>query len=217
MTGQASAHRSRRYRARIIIATTAIAVTGLIAGCGPELAGSAAVVGDQRITDKELSQDVDRVTQALGIETSERANQLVLQRLITSELISILAERENIAVTEGQVRKFIDETVGKLGGREAFDSQLLQLGVIPEAANGFVRVILLQQALGEKLAPGEPAEAQGQAIGQAIITLSEELNTRVSPRFGTWDARQLAVGPTPNDLSVPATGQRAGLVPVPAN
>jgi hypothetical protein len=33
--------------------------------------------------------------------------------------------------------------------------------------------------------------------------LSEELDTTIAPRFGTWDAATLSLGPTPEDLAAP--------------
>ncbi len=50
-------------------------------GCGVDLAGSAAVIGDQRITDTQLTDDVALVTQALDLPASDQVNQVVLDRL----------------------------------------------------------------------------------------------------------------------------------------
>jgi len=186
---------------------------GLIAGCGPELAGSAAVVGDDRVTDTQLADQVTVVTTALGIQSSAKANQVVLDRLIRAELYNELAARNGIDVTDGEVTKFLNETAAQVGGQQALNAQLLQSGVPESEVFGFAQTFLTQKALAEKLAPGKSQQEQGVILGAAVIALSKELDTRVSPRFGTWDADRLSVGAPPNDLSEPLPTSNSSFLP----
>jgi len=183
----------------------AIAALGLGAsGCGVDLAGSAAVVGQQRVTDTQLTEDVAAVTSALGIDSSDQVNQIVLDRLIRADLFEELATRNDVTVNQGELEAFIDETAASVGGREQLETQLLQSSGVPaDSVESFARTFLLQQKIAEKLVPGGDQDQQGEALAGAVIALSEELDTRVSPRFGTWDPARLSVGPIPNDLSAP--------------
>ncbi len=198
-----SVSRQPRRRRGVIAVASMLAVGGLVAACGTELSGSAAVVGDTRITDSRLSDQVNTVTAALGIPASAKANQIVLDRLIRAQLYSELSSKLGITVTDGEVQQFINETETKVGGKQALVDQLLQAGVPESEVFGFARTFLEQRAIAEKIAAGKSQEEQGAALGEAAIMISTELDTQVSPRFGTWDAQNLSVGPPPNDLSEP--------------
>lgn len=193
----------------------AIAALGVGAsGCGAEQAGSAAVVGEQRVTDTKLATDVAAVTDALDIDSSDQVNQIVLDRLIREDLFEELAKRTDVTITKGELDAFIEETAASVGGREQLDSQLLQSSGVPaDAVKGFARTFLLQQKIAEKLVPGGAEEQQGEALAGAVIALSEELDTRVSPRFGTWDPARLSVGPIANDLSAPIVNPEDAALP----
>ncbi|MGA9146922.1 MAG: hypothetical protein WBZ04_05130 [Candidatus Nanopelagicales bacterium] len=202
-----------RNRRRVAVVGAMLITGGLVAGCGPELAGSAAVIGNDRVTDSQLSDQVTVVTTALGIGSSAKANQVVLDRLVRAELYDELAARNGIDVTDGEVTKFLNETAAQVGGQEALNAQLLQSGVPQSEVFGFAQTFLTQKALAEKLAPGKSQQEQGVILGAAVIALSKELDTRVSPRFGTWDAERLSVGAPPNDLSEPLPTENSSLMP----
>lgn len=204
-----------RKRRRILGVAAVLAVGGLVAGCGPELAGSAAVVGQDRVTDSQLSTQVDTVTSALGIPTSAKANQVVLDRLIRAELYDALAARLDVAISDGEVQKFLNDTIAQAGGQKALEDQLLQSGVPSTEIFGFARTFMQQKAIAEKIAAGKTQQEQGQVLGAAIIALSKELDTRVSPRFGTWNAEKLSVGEPPNDLSEPLPTESSDVMQMP--
>ena len=82
----------------------------------------------------------------------------------------------------------------------------LQQGIAPSQVADVVVLNLQVAALSEALVPGGDQQAQGTALVQALSVLSQVLDTRVSPRYGTWDPASLAVGTVPDDLSVPAAG-----------
>ena len=206
-------NRKPRIRRRVAVIGAMLVTGGLIAGCGPELAGSAAVVGDDRVTDTQLADQVTVVTTALGIQSSAKANQVVLDRLIRAELYNELAARNGIDVTDGEVTKFLNETAAQVGGQQALNAQLLQSGVPESEVFGFAQTFLTQKALAEKLAPGKSQQEQGVILGAAVIALSKELDTRVSPRFGTWDSDRLSVGAPPNDLSEPLPTSNSSFLP----
>ena len=75
--------------------------------------------------------------------------------------------------------------------------------VAPSQLESIIRLQLQAQDLGIALNPSGSAEEQGRAVFEAAGALSEELQTTVSPRYGTWDPATLALGPTPDDLSAP--------------
>jgi hypothetical protein len=177
----------------------------LVAGCGQTLAGSAAVVGDARLTDTELSQTVTTLTERLGIPASDQVSQTVLSRWMVAEMVEQLAAQRGIAVTKGQVDQTIADEVERSGGREAFEAGALQAGVLPEDIPDAVRTSLLIDQLSQTTVTTEDPTGQAGLL-VAVQQLSQELDPQVSPRFGTWDAEQLTVGGLPDDLSTPVVG-----------
>ena len=194
---------ARSRKCQVMLAAGLVVAGTAISGCSPDQAGSAAVVGDVRITDEQLTQEAQLVTSALHIDQSDRVNQVILDRLIRKVIFDEMAAEQNITITQGQLDQFLSNTAKQLGGESQLEDQLMQSGVPGPAIQSFAMTYLQQQALAEKLAPGKSAQDQGQALGDAAMQISQALNTQVSPRFGTWDTSSLSVGPIPDDLSAP--------------
>jgi len=185
-----------------------VAVGVAIAGCDPALSGSAAVVGEERLTDSALSETTTQLTQKLGIPESAQVSQVVLSRWVVAELIDELAVRRGVEVTKGAVDQSISEETERAGGREALEQSALQAGVVPEMIPEVVRTTLLIDQLSKISVTGDDPTGQTGLLVQ-VQQLSEELQPQVSPRFGTWDAEQLTVGALPDDLSTTADASGA--------
>lgn len=192
-----------------------VAAAGLaLAACGPTLSGSAAVVGEQRLTDSDLAQTTSQLTEKLGIPESPQVSQAVLSRWIVGELVDEMAARKGVDVTKGDVDAAVAAEVERAGGAEALEQGALQAGVLPEAIPEVVRTTLLVEVLSKGTITGDDPTGQTGLLTQ-IQQLSDEISPQVSPRFGTWDAQQLSVGALPDDLSTPAGAEEAlvGLPP----
>lgn len=192
-----------------------VCVAGLaLAGCGPTLSGSAAVVGEQRLTDSQLAQTTSELTGALGIPDSAQVTQAVLSRWMVDQLVTQLADNQQVSVTKGEIDAVIADEVKNAGSREQLEQAALQSGVLPSMIPDAIRTTLLIDALSKKVA--NPQDPSGQtALVAEVQKFSETLDPRVSPRYGTWDAQQLTVSALPDDLSTPISGN-AGLGEIPA-
>jgi hypothetical protein len=187
----------------------AVVLAGVVlSGCAQTLAGSAAVVGDERLTDSELSQTVNTLTEKLGIQSNEQVSQAILSRWMVGELVEQLAQDKGFTLTKGEVDAAIAEQVQSAGGQEAFEQSALQAGVLPEGISDAVRVSLLIDKMTEFTVTGDDPTGQAGLIVQ-VQQLAEELDPQVSPRFGTWDPQQLTVGALPDDLSTPVVQEQA--------
>ena len=187
-----------------------IAVVALaLAGCSSPTPGAAAVLGETRKTDTALTAQVQtvRTAQGKGLDTADAAlTAQTLDRMVKSELVDMLATRAGIEITQGQIDAQMTEYDTQAGNRAEVEKIFLEQGIAPSQIPGVIVLNLQANALGLQLAPDADAEAQGQAVVKAITVLSELLETEVSPRYGTWDAATLQVGPAPNDLSSPPAG-----------
>ena len=95
---------------RNVISGVAIAVLGLgalsLTGCGANQAGAAALLGDERISESELNEQVQALLTAQGLPAQDSSAELITQtldRLITTNLVHQLAEREGVAIDQGEV------------------------------------------------------------------------------------------------------------------
>lgn len=176
----------------------------LLAGCGQSetLAGSAALVGDARLTDAELSQTVTTLSEKLGIPKSDQVSQAVLSRWMVAQMVDELAAQKGVTVSKGEVDAMIADQTKQAGGQEAFETGALQAGVLPEGIPEAVRTSLLIDRLSKTTITGDDPSGQTGLI-TAVQAISEDLDPQVSPRFGTWNAQELTVGALPDDLSTP--------------
>lgn len=192
-------------RLALAAATAAVAVLAL-SGCGSSPAGAAATLGDTRISDATLTAQVQEVLEAKGQPADSADASLVQQtlgRMITIELLDTLAAREGVEVTQGQIDEEYANYSAQVGGDDALQELFLQENVAPSQLESIIRLQIQAQLLGIALAPEGSAEEQGTAVFEAAALLSEELDTTIAPRFGTWDPATLSLGPTPEDLAAP--------------
>lgn len=208
----------RGWRRRATVAATVGVVTLAVAGCSVDTAGAAAVVGEQRVTDSAVAADVAAVRAEVPPATfdSAKVTKATVERLTRAVIVSIASTREGIVVTPSQVDQLLDTTAKSAGGTQALDQALVtQFSVPSSAVSSYALTFLEQQALAKKLAPNA-TDGGEKALTDYLGALSVELDTQVSPRFGTWDARTLTVGGVPTDLALPAASPLASPLSSPA-
>ncbi|MBU6279010.1 MAG: SurA N-terminal domain-containing protein [Actinomycetales bacterium] len=188
-----------------------VAATLLLAGCagqsGAIAAGAAATVGDMRISQEDLNSQVTAVliAQQRPVDSQDAAlTGEVLSFLITNDLVDRLAQREGVTVTQGEIDLVLLGYDGDVGGRSEVERIFAERNVAPSQIEAFVKTNLLAKRLSQVIAPGVKADEQNAVLIASLAQISDSVGTQVSPRYGTWDAQRLSVGPIPDDLSVPA-------------
>lgn len=200
--------RTARRRAKAGV-TVGLALAGLLlAACGGAVAaGSAAVLGDERIPTSEVSAQLTELNTARGLPAdaaNAEATTSIIQRLVVTNLVDQAADRLGVTVSDGAVDAELLALEANAGGREALDDALLQSNIPPSQAVAQIRLSLLVREMGLVLDPAGDAQTQNTAVFNYVVALSDELDVTISPRFGTWDSSQLSLGPVPDDLSTPA-------------
>lgn len=188
---------------RAALAAAAVGAAALLAGCGPTQAGSAAIVGDSRITDTQVAEQVSVVAAALGIPVSDQVTSAIITRMVTARIVDELAKREGVAISQGEVDAFIAERAQTAGGIDRLKEELMKAGIPEQDLNQTVVTALQIQVLAGKLAPGEPQQEQQLVLLRAASQLSEQLHTQVSPRFGVWNSEIMQMTRPADDLSSP--------------
>jgi hypothetical protein len=201
---------SRPRSSRRAIALAGLAVGGvLLVGCSAPQAGSAATLGETRISESALTQEVQEVLLAKQQPVDSGTAELMdktLGRMITAELVNKLAIQNGIVVTQGDIDEQLSSYDSQVGGRDEVIKVFAEQDVAPSQIESIVRMNLQAQALGVKLDPHGSADTQGQAVFDAVNKLSHELGVESSPRYGTWEPASLAITPGPDDLTAPPAG-----------
>ncbi|MCG5216865.1 SurA N-terminal domain-containing protein [Streptosporangium soli] len=174
---------------RLTLAVVAFGVA--LTACSPQQVGSAAIVGEERITSSRLDQVV-RDTQA-ALNSVPQAQQQMQQTIPQMALLSLvevsrytqLGERNGIGATDGEVDAFL----AAQGGAPKVEQTLITQGVAPEQSREYIQAFLTAQKLLAKYGGGtdEAAMQRGQ---QQLVQELETLPVSYNPRYGKFDPQQ---------------------------
>ncbi|MFD0885669.1 SurA N-terminal domain-containing protein [Streptosporangium algeriense] len=176
--------KSTRLRVILAVAAAGAALTA----CSPGQAGTAAVVGGERISTGELDSSVKEYEQALAKANVSPADlqfpgsvpQVVLFQLATAKQYTKAAERQGITVTEAE----IDQVIAASGGETQHEQRMLQQAVAPSHSREFTKAGLMLTKLMAKYGGGADEAALQRGQAQAIKDL-QAVKVTWSPRYGT--------------------------------
>ena len=211
---------------RLITASAIVIGVGLVTGCAvtPVKMGSAAIVGNERISIATLGTEVGNLNQAAkkypGVVnlTPTQETQATLTWLIRYQVTEELARQAGITVSSAQAQKALENAVASAEASAEQQgltnvSQTLILaasGVPPSTAAELGRYEAIS---GEylKIANGGTAPtsssaqtAAGNKLNQAECRAAKSLNIQVNPQFGQLDYSQFQVVSAPNPVARPA-------------
>lgn len=158
---------------RLGIGAMALGCALALAGCGDQHPGAAAIVGKTRISATELG---DRVTRSLADPKAQsqlgadrpKFQRRVLSQLIDHDIIAAAAKDKGVTVSDGEVDKRLGQYAEQAGGLKALQTQAAQNGIAAQDLRGFVRDIVLTDAIADKLVADVPVpDAQLQAAYNA--------------------------------------------------
>jgi hypothetical protein len=185
----------------LLLASPALTACG---SSGPDRAGAAAVVGDQRISVATLQSKVNAVRAEQA--ASPQASQLVansgklstqtLNMLVQSAVIDRAAADAGVTASGDEVAQQHDAALQQLGGNEqSLDALLLQrYGVGSAEVDGFFRTNVLVGKLIQSLG-FQPGSDGGQtAVNKALAKTADQLGVTINPRYGAWDPKNVVIG-----------------------
>lgn len=180
--------------------TFALVALGLmLAGCTPAF-GTAAVVGDEKISLSTVQDSVSEILQqraALGsLDTGDaKSGELAQDQLrfhIVSVLFANIAKENGITVTPAEFIAYRDRIINSLGGEEGLLTPLTQNQIARGDFDLYVYDVLYQQKVGEKLIPGDENDravltARGDAFNALVTKALTSTKITVNPRYGIFD------------------------------
>jgi hypothetical protein len=218
------------FRTVVTAAVGALLAGAALSACGPVKMGTAATIGDERITTARLDSTVAqwrkefdanhdaKVVQQTAEQQGQRLpfdpdspHRSALYQLIGFRVWDEAARQQGLTVTQGQV----DGLLGSAGGRSGVSATVLASGVPVRYTDDVARVVVIQQALLRRYGAAPNAQgqtdpaAQEQAVRQVSALYSgaaTRLDITVNPRFGTFDPRQVSLNPVSYRLSKTESG-----------
>ena len=199
---------------KLRLVATLILGVAVLSGCSdsPKLAGSAAIVNGEVIPASAVADRADKVRAQIQVTDPSlisevpsliQINQRAVDHFVRAALFEEAATREGIEITDRDVSAYRDEVFSQYS-KESIEAQLVSQNAVPaDEIDNFMREILLQRALMEKLAPGAANQTQFLAMTDYLTSLSAELGVELNPRFGTWDPENLISTPGDESLAVP--------------
>ena len=197
-------------RRKFLVSTGALvgtlALTLSLSGCGQQQdAGSAAKVGDTRITEQEISDWVSEIyaTQGKGSNSSSPAlTKAAVNLSVYLTLLDDLAEMLKITATPGQIDLAHASLIQGGATEDQIIASAVTSGIAPSQLPRFYRANVLVPQIQEALMPGGSADQQQTAFQQALIQVGNAEGVEVSPRYGTWTGTTIALGDQPQDLAM---------------
>jgi hypothetical protein len=227
-----------RGRRVLALGVAGLGACAVLAACSPVKMGSAAIVGDQRITVSSLDTQVANLQTAakpygkqLQLPPAEMPT-AVLSWLIRFAVMNEAARAAGITVTAAQSQQALDSINAQAaasasqnglsgGAREVLVNAGIPPQLMPQVGTFVAQEIAIEeQANGGKM-PTTQAESNkaGAVLTKSQCTAAKTLSIQVSPQFGRMDYSQLpySVVPAPDLLSrpagVPTPASTTGLVP----
>jgi foldase protein PrsA len=160
----------------------AVAAALALTGCGRTGAGVAARVGDARIRTSALEA---RVTRGYANKAFQQAQSQAdyqrawLNRLITSQLVSVAAKRLGVAVTDQEVDDRQAAFVKDAGGRAALEQTAASQGIAKQDLRQAIYDLSLRDAVADKLV-------------ENVTVTERELRAEYAKRLAQLDVAHIA-------------------------
>lgn len=187
--------------------STFLLVSVVLVACGQQNPGTAAYVGEQRITSDQLSVYLNDLRAVVPIEDNDQGTAQtrgVLARLIIGQIIQDAVIETNAIVDQGLVAQDYAALEKDAGGTEALAIFAGSRNVPPMLIKEVLSQNRAIEAIGKTIQPTASAQVQ-RAEGDAyILKIANTKKIDINPRYGTWIAQDGSIAPPANELSEPA-------------
>jgi len=199
-----------------------VGACAVLAACSPVKMGSAAIVGDQRITVSSLDTQVSNLQTAAkpyGSQVQLTSSQMpaaVLGWLIRFAIQDEVTASAGISLTQQQVQAGVAsinsqaQSAAASNGLSSAQAVLFSAGISPQMLPALGQYQAQEIAYAEKVNGGKLPSTTAEdntvdaALTKAECTAAKSLNIQVNPQFGRLDYSQYTVVPVADTLSRPA-------------
>lgn len=192
-----------------------IFVSSVLIACGQQNPGTAAFVGDTRITSDELSVYMDDLRAVVPIENNDQGTAQtrgVLARLIIGQIISEAVTESNAIVDQSLVAKDYEALEKQSGGAEALAVFAGSRNVPPMLIKEVLSQNRAIEAIGKVLEPNAPELVQRARGEGLLLKIANSKKIEINPRYGSWVSENGSIAPPANELSEPAFANPSDLL-----
>jgi hypothetical protein len=187
------------------LAGAAIFTVGASA-CSSANPGQAAIVGDTKISEASIGDQMRAVNEAVGRPAEAPGPELartIVSANIGYALIDQTAAKVKAAVTQGQLDQVYSQQISQVGGADQLRQAAAQAGIPPQNLQRDLRAQLLAAAIANTVAPGAQQQEQQAAFVAAVKDVARSIDVEVSPAYGVWDPENLQLIEDPAAVSRP--------------
>ena len=224
-------------RRLVTVSAVALGAGLVVTACSPVKLGSAAIVGNERITIATLDTEVANLSRTVKLYpgtvqlSQAQQTQQTLTWLIRFKINDELARQAGITVSTAEAQKALDEiySAAKANAQAqgiphvTLDLILVANGIPPNLADEVGRYQAIDNKFAEQVNGGqEPTSTAAQSATTAKLNMArcraaKVLSVQVNPQFGRFDYSQVAVVAAPGIVARPAGPAKApsksGLTP----
>jgi hypothetical protein len=178
-----------------ILALVAVATTLLLTGCSQ--VGSAATIGNTKISQATVQSSIDAIlaarqgvdTSQMQLETGEVLNRGQLRFHLLTALLREVGKEIKLSVSKAEIDTRRQSIIDQVGGVEALPNALIGAGIAPNDFDQYIEAILISDKITQALTAAGVTEADmGAQISKLVVAKAKELGVTVNPRYGKWDA-----------------------------
>jgi len=203
-----SSRRGSSRRRTTFVVASAVALM-LLAGCGTQKAGSAAIAGDQRLSESQVADQIEELSALYDANpdtdrlSDAQLTQAAISWWLNGQVLEAFAEENDVEATTTQ----IDQVLGPDDQRKQIS---LGAGIAPSQLDEAARALVRYQVAVRALMTGGLSQKQAATeLSARLDQTAQELGVRVNPRFGSgWvpGLQQQLAPRNPDRLSSPAKG-----------
>jgi hypothetical protein len=178
-----------------ILALVAVATTLLLTGCSQ--VGSAATIGNTKISQATVQSSIDAIlaarqgadTSQMQLETGEVLNRGQLRFHLLTALLREVGKEIKLSVSKAEIDTRRQSIIDQVGGEEALPNALVGAGIARNDFDQYIEAILISDKITQALTAAGVTEADmGAQISKLVVAKAKELGVTVNPRYGKWDA-----------------------------
>ncbi len=182
-------------------------VSSVLVACGQQNPGTAAFVGDIRITSDQLSVYMNDLRSVVPIENNDQGTAQtrgVLARLIIGQIINDAVSETKAIVDQSLVAKDYAALEKQSGGPDALAVFAGSRNVPPLLIKEVLSQNRAIDAIGKALSPSATPEVQRIQGDAYILKVANSKKIEINPRYGSWVSKDGSIAPPANELSEPA-------------
>ena len=173
---------------------SAIAAALLLSGCSQ--VGSAATIGDTKITQEVVQTSIDSILaerakidiSQMELQTGADLNLSQLRFQVLTVLIREVGKDFKIEASKAEIDTRRAGILEQVGGEAGLPKALVGAGIAPANLDLYLEAVIVSGKISDAIvATGVAQEALGAEISRIVAAKAAQLKVEVNPRYGKWD------------------------------